>query len=79
MNNNPLHQLKHKRGSQLPQSKLCEDDVQMILQLVLARDDLRRQMMCLTNRAIADKFGVSHKTIQKIAAGDIWAHVSMIK
>ena len=74
--NDGLHRLKFKRGSQLPQAKLNEQDVQLVLQLVMHRDDLKKQLKCLTNKAIAEKFGVHYRTIDRITAGESWIYVN---
>ena len=73
--NDPLHRLNFKRGSELPQAKLTEHDVQLVLELVLHRDDLKNQLRCLTNKSIAEKFGVHQRTIERITSGGGWGHV----
>ena len=70
-----LNRTKVKRGSELPQSKLNESDVQLILGLVLHRDELKNQLKVLTNQSIADKFDVSLRTIDRITSGETWGHV----
>lgn len=75
MKDDPLNRLKVLRGSQLPQSKLTEDDVRWIWELVAHRDDLKRQLSVLTNAAIAEKFGVHVRTVDKVIQGNGWTHV----
>lgn len=78
MIDDPLNRTKVLRGSQLPQAKLHEDDVQLILQLVAHRDDLKRQLCLMTNERIAEKFNVHRRTIDRITAGEAWGHVKQI-
>lgn len=75
MIDDPLNRTKVKRGSQLPQAKLNEIDVQLVLDLVLEREALKKQLKCLTNEALAEKFGVHQRTIDRITAGESWIHV----
>lgn len=75
MIDDPMNTTKVKRGMSLPQSKLTDDDVMLIRELVCHREELKRQASELTNRHIADKFGVHHRTIERITAGGGWRHV----
>ena len=70
-----MNRIKVRRGSELPQSKLTEDDVVLIRGLVDEREKLKQQARQLTNAKIADKFGVSNRTIDRITAGEIWVYV----
>lgn len=74
-----LNRTKVKRGSELPQSKLNESDVQLILALVLHRDELKKQLKILTNKAISEKFDVSLRTIDRVTSGETWSHVVVAK
>jgi len=75
MVDDPLNRLKVKRGSQLPQAKLNEEQVRKILRMVEIRQhmDLRRKQF--TNAAIAKRLGLHQRTIDKIVAGESWGHV----
>ena len=75
MIDDPLNRTKVKRGSQLPQSKLSEDDVRLIRLLLEDRNKLREELKSLSNRAIGEKFGVKACTIDRISSGGGWAHV----
>lgn len=75
MIDDPLNRIKVKRGSQLPQAKLDEADVEMIIELIEHRNQLRDAAARLTNSTIAEKFGVHRRTIDHISAGEGWAHV----
>lgn len=66
---------KVKRGSQLPHAKLTEEDVRLIHELVAERDEMKRQLAGLTNAAIAEKFGVHRRTIDRVTALEGWGHV----
>lgn len=75
MVDDPLNRLKVKRGSELPWAKLNERDVEIIRELVSIRDEYKRQASELTNKKIAEKFGVHQRTIDRITAGENWGHV----
>ncbi len=64
-----------RRGSQLPWAKLTEADVAQIHRLVVRRNRLKRTLMGLTNAALAERFGVHPRTVEKAIAGYSWAHV----
>ncbi len=63
------------RGSALPWAKLDEHDAALIRALIRHRERLRREASELTNRKIAEKFGVHVSTIEKLASGETWTHV----
>ncbi len=71
-----MNRTKVKRGSALPQAKLDEDDVRLIRSIVADRTELDRRRAAMTNRALAEKFGVTHSCIDKITEGMAWAHVA---
>ena len=89
MIDNPLNRLVVKRGSELPHSKLTEDDVREILRCVQLREqaaeeikrmDARRaaikhEMKKITNFQLSRYFGVHLRTIDKITAFENWTHV----
>lgn len=75
MKDNPLNRLSVKRGSDLPHAKLSEDDAAYILRCVERRERLRKEAATLSNRALAERFGVHHRTIDKLTAGYSWTHV----
>ena len=70
-----MNRTKVKRGMDLPQAKLTNDDVLLIRQLVHDREMTKKQLSKITNRHIADKFGVHVRTIERITAGSGWCHV----
>ena len=70
-----MNKLKVKRGEQLKHSKLTNDDVKMIRQLVEHREDLKRQASALSAAKLAEKFGVHYRTIDRVTAGENWGHV----
>jgi len=75
MIDDPLNRLSVTRGSQRYNAKLTEEDVTLIRQLIRDREHHREQLRRLTNRAIAEKFDVTHSCIDKISAGEAWIHV----
>ncbi len=70
-----LNKLSVKRGSELPHAKLNEVLVRRILKTVQRRDQLKKRLAKLTNDAIAKKYGVHRRTIDRITAGENWIHV----
>jgi len=75
MIDNCLNRTKMKRGEELPQSKLCVNDVLLIRELVGIREGMKREISTLTNKKLAEKFGVHYRTIDAITAGITWTHV----
>lgn len=75
MKDDPMNRLKVKRGSDLPQAKLTEGDVSNILEIVRDREEMRTKLRSMTNRALAEKFEVHQRTIDKITSGLSWSHV----
>lgn len=76
MKDDPLNRLHVLRGSQLPHAKLTESDVRIIRQLIEHRQSLRDQANQITNQKLAEKFGVHHRTIDRISSGESWGHVN---
>ena len=75
MVDDPLNRNKVKRGMDLPQSRLTDDDVRNIRSLIEHRADLLNQAKQLTNKKIAEKYGVHFRTIDRISTGETWGHV----
>ena len=75
MIDDPLNRTKVLRGSQLPWAKLTEADVVLIRQIVEEREDMKRQLRWMTNAALARKFGVHLRTIDRVVNGENWGHV----
>jgi transcriptional regulator GlxA family with amidase domain len=64
------------RGVDLPQSKLTEAQVQEIREAKEKRDDLRKHIKeNLSVEAMAVKFGVHPRTIEKAEHYGSWRHV----
>lgn len=77
MIDNPLNRISAvRRGSQCHQSKLTEDDVAAIRALVEYRNALIAEARTLRNTDIARKFGVCVSSINKVATGETWGHVT---
>lgn len=64
-----------KRGEELPQSKLTKADVQLILECVAERERLRKEANKLSNSALAEKFDVHPRTIDRVTQRRGWFHV----
>ncbi len=75
MIDNPLNRLSVKRGSQLPWAKLDEAKVADIIAIIERRDALKAELREMTNAAIAKRYGVHIKTIDKVISGVSWGHV----
>ena len=64
------------RGVDLPQSKLTEVQIQEIREAQQKREDLRLHIKeHLSNEAMALKFGVHVRTIEKAVSYGSWRHV----
>jgi len=55
--------------------KLTVDDIHFIREAVRQRDDLRKRASRLSNRALAKRFGVHHRTVEKVVQGNSWLWV----
>ena len=78
------------KGSRNGQAKLTEEDVMLIRRCAEERTVLaariaelnaetaaaQREKMALSNRQLAEKFGVHHRVIESIIYGAAWAHVA---
>ena len=64
------------RGQELPQTKLMDLDVVEIRSAARQRAALRQHIRDnLSNEALAAKFGVHVRTIEKIMQHDTWSHI----
>lgn len=63
------------RGTDHPLSKLTDDDVRLIRECVAERERLREEARRLSNEALAEKFGVHHRTIERITQYRGWIHI----
>lgn len=67
---------KARRGQELPQAKLLDVDVITIRSAAKQRENLRKYIReNLSNDALAQKFGVHFRTIEKIVQFETWSHV----
>ena len=66
---------KAPRGSKHWNSKLTEEDVELILALNQERLRLKEELSRVTTTAMAEKFGVSGSVICRICSGNDWVHV----
>lgn len=76
MKDDPLNRLKVKRGEELPQSKMNEESV------IKARRDYERAKILIkkiqskyTSKGLARKYGIHHRTMDKILSGETWSHL----
>ena len=64
------------RGQDLPQAKLIDLDVIAIRSAVVQRQNLRNHIaQNLRNEALAQKFGVHVRTIEKVTQRETWGHI----
>lgn len=70
---NPVHGDKHHNA------KLTADDVRLIRELVEERARLLAEARKLSERAIAEKFGISRGTVWKVANREAWIRQFSIK
>ena len=64
------------RGTELPQSKLTNEDVIAIRSAAKQRDNLRKHIKDnLSNKALARKHGVHIRTVEKVLQNFTWSHV----
>lgn len=64
------------RGSELAHAKLTEDDIQTIRSAVRQREALRKHIReFISNEALARRFGVHLRTIEKVVQRDTWSHI----
>jgi hypothetical protein len=76
MIDDPLNRLKVKRGSELPWAKLTEDDVRFCRELhEQGRRQIRQALEYCTAKALAEKFAVHKRTMEKVLSGESWGHV----
>lgn len=65
-----------QRGQDLPQAKLLDLDVIAIRSAVVQRQNLRNHIaQNLSNEALAQKFGVHVRTIEKVTQRETWGHI----
>ena len=65
----------HNRGTDLPQSKLTDADIRKIRELIALRSRLLKEAREITNKKLAESYGVHYRTIDRIATGETWSHV----
>lgn len=64
-----------KRGLDLPQTKLMPLDVSEIRSAARQRDRLKTHIKDnLSNAALAKRFGVHERSIEKVLSRDSWSH-----
>lgn len=64
------------RGQDLPYAKLTDSDIFSIRSAAAQRDKLRQYIRDnLSNDALAGKFGVHVRTVEKVLAYESWRHV----
>jgi DNA invertase Pin-like site-specific DNA recombinase len=65
-----------KRGSELPQAKLTEEDIHLIREIhAQGKKEIERIRSTMSAQALAEKFEVSRHTIHRVLRYDDWRHV----
>lgn len=77
MIDDPLNRLKVKRGNDLPQSKLNEKLVKQIRSdYQQAREEILFLQKNYSAKALAKKYGVHVRTMEKMLSGETWGMVA---
>lgn len=64
------------RGTDLPQARFTNDDVLEIRSAIVQRENLRQYIKNnLSNEALAAKFSVHYRTIERIIQRETWVHL----
>jgi transposase len=64
------------RGADLPHAKLTEEQAADILSCVRQRDNMRQYIkQNLSNEALAQRFGVSLRCIERLTSRETWTHL----
>lgn len=64
------------RGQDLPHAKLLDLDVLAIRSAARQRESLRQHIRDnLSNEALARKFGVHVRTVEKVLSAESWSHI----
>lgn len=65
------------RGQDLPQTKLLDLEVASIRSAVRQREKLRQHIADnLSNKALAQQYGVSLRTIERLTQHETWSHIA---
>lgn len=76
MKDDVLNRLKVKRGADLPQSKLTEDQVKEMRSLYQEyRETIKKLNDEFSARGLANRYGMHVRTIEKIISGETWSHI----
>ena len=76
MIDNATNRLKVKRGTDLPQSKLTDEDVRLARQLhEYKQAEIKRLNETLSIKALAEKFDVSERAMERALNRANWGHV----
>ena len=76
MIDNATNRLNVKRGTDLPQSKLTEEDVKLARQLhEYKKVQIKRLNETLSIKALAEKFDVSERAMERVLNRTNWGHV----
>lgn len=75
MIDDPMNRLKVKRGECLPHSKLTNDDVMYIREVVDKRNELKKRLSLMSNKHLSIMLGVHQRTVDKVTALETWTHI----
>lgn len=76
MIDNATNRLNVKRGTDLPQAKLTEEDVKLARQLhEYKQAEIKRLNETLSIKALAEKFDVSERAMERALNRANWGHV----
>ncbi len=67
---------KALRGVELPHSRFSEDDILEIRSAIKQRESMRQYIKDnLSNEALATKFNVHYRTIERVIQRETWVHL----
>ncbi len=70
------NRLKVKRGTDLPQAKLTDDDVRNIrAQYAIGQEAIRTMKAQFSAASFAKRFGVHVRTLEKVLRYETWVYV----
>ena len=67
---------KAVRGQDHYKAKLTDEDVRALKQIAADRREMMGKLSAMSNRALAQKFDVSERCIERVIYGQTWSHVA---
>lgn len=67
---------KAVRGQDHYRARLTDDDVRALRQIAAERRELLDRLAAISNRALAEKFGVTAACVERVIYGQTWSHIA---